>query len=105
MLIIIISAIVQVTQAPSNLSFTEKLTELIKPTAEWDLCSRSGGQQRGKRNSRGNIVKTTVLINGVPIEVASGDVAIQLSECPSASKLSQRSDDGATSDDVNVLEF
>lgn len=100
--IIIISGIVQLTQAPGNLSFTQKLKLLIKPTAEWDLCSRTeGGHQKGHRNSRCAITKTTVLINGVPIsDAASSEDAMQLCECPSASKLSQKSDDGATSDDV-----
>ncbi|KAG4070471.1 hypothetical protein HA402_005703 [Bradysia odoriphaga] len=103
-MIIIFSAIVQVTQAPANLSFTQKLIILVKPTAEWDLCSRSGGgQQRGKRNSRCNITKTTVLINGVPMDVTSNEDVMQLCECPSASKLSQKSDDGATSDDFNEI--
>lgn len=99
--IIIISGIVQITQAPKTLSLGQKLKTLIKPTAEWELGSRTGGHQKGPRNSRGNIMKTTVLINGVPVDGTSNDDVMQLCECPSASKLSQKSDDGATSDEAN----
>lgn len=101
---IIISGIVQITQAPKNLSFIQKLKLLIKPTEEWDLCSRArGGQQKGNRNSCTKITKTTVLINGVPMDGASSDEAMQLCECPSASKISQNSDGGATSDEAIIL--
>lgn len=101
--IIIISGIVQITQAPKSLSFGQKLKTLIKPTAEWDLCSRTGGHNKGHRNSRGNITKTTVLVNGLPIDGTSNEDAMQLCECPSASKLSQKSDDGGTSDEVDII--
>lgn len=102
--IIIISGIVQITQAPKNLSFTQKLKILMKPTEEWDLCSRSrGGQQKVIRNSCTNVTKTTVLVNGVPVDGISNDEAMQLCECPSASKISQNSDGGATSDEVIIL--
>lgn len=105
--IIIISGIVQITQAPKDLSFTEKLKILIKPTAEWDSSSRSGGsngsnvsngQPKSTSNTNTNITKTTVLINGVPIDGTSSDEAMQLCECPSASKISQNSD--VTSDEA-----
>lgn len=103
--IIIISGILQIIQAPRNLSFIQKLKVLIKPTAEWDQLSRPGGQRKGSRNSCTNMTKTTVLINGVPMDGISSDDAIQLCECPSASKLSQNSDGGATSDEVILFRF
>lgn len=98
--IIIISGIVQITQAPKDLSFTQKLNILIKPTAEWDLSSRSGGQKKGATNSCANMVTTTVLLNGVPMDGTSSEEAMQLCECPSASKISQNSDGGQTSDEA-----
>lgn len=101
--IIIISGIIQITQAPKDLSFTQKLKMLIQPTAEWNLLSRPGGHRKGSRNSCTNITKTTLLINGVPMDGFSCDDAMQLYECPSSSKISQNSDGGGTSDEANLF--
>lgn len=96
------SGIVQVIQAPKNLSFKQKLEILLKPTAEWDPSGRPCWTPavKGSRNSRTSITKTRVLINGVPIDGISSDDAMQLCECPSASRLSQNSNGGTTSEEV-----
>uniref|UniRef100_A0A1B0GJA7 Sodium-neurotransmitter symporter n=1 Tax=Lutzomyia longipalpis TaxID=7200 RepID=A0A1B0GJA7_LUTLO len=66
-LVIIVAAILQIIQAPRNLTFIEKIKLLTKPTPEWGPAGNPRFIDTSTQRYE-NVPSTVVLVNGLPID-------------------------------------
>lgn len=69
----------EIYQAPSNLSFREKIIFLLKPTAEWGPAGQPiwiPPNRSGMTSNYSSVTNTMVLVNGMPVDSLASDTDV-----------------------------